>query len=90
MAAGDRNDADGAGPSGKKSKSKKSQVKAKKKQQAEESTAESVDATMEQEEAPAPPGKKGVFLPGKPMEAGETLVCDKSVYNLFQKFRVGE
>ncbi|CAG0920058.1 unnamed protein product [Notodromas monacha] len=43
--------------------------------------------TTENEESPEK--KKSVFLPGKAMKDGEVLVCDKSVYYLFEELQAG-
>lgn len=33
--------------------------------------------------------EQGVYLPGKPMEAGEELVCDESAYVMLHQARTG-
>lgn len=34
-------------------------------------------------------GEQGVYLPGKPIEAGEELVCDESAYVMLHQARTG-
>lgn len=49
----------------------------------------SSDEEDEKDDKDAPNGKGEVYLPGKPLDEGEELVCDESAYVMLHQARTG-